>query len=112
MRKTADLISEMVAETEGAWLVAIAVAFDTETKFVFNNQKHPLEALNELIKNGGSPVGLLRFEKADGALQGSYRPFKEYATAPWVKEYFEGLLAHAAEIVEQSQSGPAFPTAY
>ena len=112
MRKTADLVNEMLAEAKGAWLVAIAVAFDTETKFVFHTQSRPLESLNQLVRNGGSPVGLLRFVKVNGSLQGTYRPFEEYAAAPWIKEYFEGLLANAAEIVGQSRTGLAFPTAY
>jgi len=112
MTKTADLVNEMLAEAKGAWLIAIAVAFDTETKFVFSTERRPLEALNQLIKNGGSPIGLLKFIKVDGSVQGSYRPFEEYSGAPWVKEYFEGLLANAREIVELSRAGPAFPTAY
>lgn len=112
MRKTSDLVNEMLTEAKAAWLVAIAVAFDAETKFVFSTQNRPLEALNQLVRNGGSPVGLLQFTKVGESVQGSYRPFDEYANAAWVKEYFEGLLAHAGEIVAQSQSGPSFPTAY
>ena len=112
MRKTSDLINELEAETKTAWLVAIAVAFNNETQFVFSSQNHTLDALNQLVKNGGSPIGLLRFVKENGSIQGYYRPFDEYANEPWVKEYFAGLLANAKEIIGLSREGPQFPTSY
>jgi hypothetical protein len=95
-----------------AWLVAIVVAFNNETKFVFSSHNHHLDVLNQLVKNGGSPVGLLRFVKENGAVQGYYRPFEEYANEPWVKEYFAGLLANATEIIAMSRERPMFPKAY
>ena len=63
MRKTSDLVNEMRPEAKGAWLVAIAVGFEKETKFVFSSQKQPLGELNQLVQKGGSPIGLLRFDK-------------------------------------------------
>ena len=112
MRKTSDLVDEMLNEAKKAWLVAIAVGFETETKFVFSSQRHPLEELNQLVQKGGSPIGLLRFDKEDSAIQGSYRPFAEYAQEEWVKEYLAGLLENTGEIVGLSQQTPGFPEAY
>ena len=37
MRKTADLIQEMKEEAKKSWLVAIAVGFENETKFIFSS---------------------------------------------------------------------------
>ncbi len=111
MRKTSDLVDEMLAEAKTAWLVAIAVGFENETKFVFSSLRHPLEELNQLVQKGGSPIGLLRFDKENGALQGSYRPFEEYENAAWVKEYLAGLLAHSDDIIALSQHKPTFPVA-
>ena len=54
MRKTADLIKEMKEEAKKAWLVAIAVGFENETKFVFSSGSRPLEDLNTLSKKGWS----------------------------------------------------------
>jgi hypothetical protein len=103
MRKTSDLIIEMQREAKNAWLVAIAVGFDNETKFVFSTKKYALEELNQLVKNGGFPIGLLRFDKEKSAVQGSYCPFAEYENEEWAKKYLDGLLENTAEIIELSQ---------
>ena len=112
MRKTSDLVNEMLKEAKGAWLVAIAVGFETETKFVFSSQKQPLAELNQMVQRGGSPIGLLRFEKEDSQIQGSYRPFEEYTNEEWAKKYLSGLLDNTEEIIGQSQQVQSFPTAY
>lgn len=112
MRKTSDLVDEMLAEAKSAWLVAIAVGFEGEPKFVFSSRKHPLEELNQLVGNGGSPLGLLRFDKEDTAIQGSFRPFEEYAGEEWVGRYLAGLLEHTEDILAMSRQTPVFPRAY
>ena len=109
MRKTADLVSEMQEEAKTAWLVAIAVGFENETKFVFSSSKQPLESLNTLVKGGGFPIGLLRFEKENSTVQGSYRPFEEYENVPWVKDYFTGLLDNTEEIIVLSRNQQNLP---
>ena len=111
MRKTSDLVNEMLTEAKKAWLVAIAVGFENETKFVFSSQMHPLEALNQLVQKGGSPIGLLLFEKENTTIQGSYRPFEEYQNEEWVKKYLAGLLDHAEDIIALSQHRYIFPAA-
>jgi hypothetical protein len=112
MRKTSDLIDEMVQEAKNAWLVAIAVGFETETKFVFSSRRHPLEELNQLVQTGGSPIGLLRFEKVNKLVQGSYRPFQEYESEEWAQKYLAGLLDNIDEIIALSREQFTFPKAY
>lgn len=111
MRKTSDLVNEMLQEAKGAFLVAIAVGFETETKFVFSSAKQPLAELNQLVQKGGSPIGLLRFEKENSQVQGSFRPFEEYANEEWVKKYLTNLLDNTGEIVSLSRQ-QSLPTAY
>lgn len=111
MRKTSDLVNEMLAEAKDAWLVAIAVGFEKETKFVFSSQAQPLVRLNQLVQKGGSPVGLLRFDKKDSSIQGSYRPFEEYGNEAWAKEYLAGLLEHTGDIIAMSMPEPTIPIA-
>ena len=111
MRKTSDLVNEMLKEAKGAWLVAIAVGFENETQFIFSSQKQPLGELNRLVQKGGSPIGLLRFEKDDSQIQGSFRPFEEYANEEWAQKYLAGLLDNTKEIISLSQQ-QSFPTAY
>ena len=111
MRKTADLIQEMKEEAKTAWLVAIAVGFENETKFVFSSHRHPLEELDQLVQKGGSPIGLLRFDKENSTIQGSYRPFEEYENEEWVKNYLGGLLDNTGDIIDLSRQKHSFPTA-
>ena len=103
MRKTADLVRELREESKKAWLGAIAIGFETRTKFVFSSSRHPLEDLNKLVQNGGSPIGLLLFEKSGSTVQGSHRPFAEYADAAWASEYLAGLLDNTEGIIAQSE---------
>jgi hypothetical protein len=103
MRKTSDLVNEMRTEAKNAWLVAIAVGFEKETKFVFSSSTHPLEDLDTLVKTGGAPIGLLRFEKENTTVQGSYRPFGEYENEVWVADYLSGLLENSEGIIVESQ---------
>jgi hypothetical protein len=103
MRKTSDLVQEMRTEAKNAYLVAIAVGFENDTKFVFSSSAHPLEDLNKLVQSGGAPLGLLRFEKENTTVQGSYRPFEEYGNEPWVTGYLSGLLENTESIVVESQ---------
>jgi hypothetical protein len=103
MRKTSELVQEMRTEAKNAFLVAIAVGFENETKFVFSSSAHPLEDLNKLVQSGGAPIGLLRFEKEKTTVQGSYRPFEEYGNEPWVAQYMAGLLENTDNIIAESQ---------
>lgn len=103
MRKTLDLVNELREEAKKTFLVAIAVGFSTETKFVFSSAKSPLKDLNMLIQRGGSPIGLLRFEKEKSGIQGSYRPFFEYETEEWAGKYLAGLLENTQDIILLSE---------
>ena len=112
MRKTSDLVNEMLAEAKGAWLVAIVVGFENDTQFVFSSRKQPLAELNQLVQKGGSPIGLLRFDKENSQIQGSFRPFEEYANEEWATKYLAGLLDNTKEIINLGQQQQSFPTAY
>lgn len=103
MRNTSDLVNEMLKEAKKAWVVAIVVGFQTETQFVFSTSRQPLEKLNQLVKSGGSPIGLLKFEKEGNTVQGKYRPFEEYENVQWVTQYLAGLLDNSDTIIALSQ---------
>ena len=109
MRNTSDLVSEMRKEAKKSWLVAIAVGFDADTKFFFSSDRTALQNLNQLVKNGGSPVGLLKFEQEGSAIQWSYRAFSEYADEPWVSQYLSGLLENTENIIVMSQDQQNIP---
>jgi hypothetical protein len=112
MRKTSDLVNEMLKETKSAWLVAIAVGFENETRFVFSSQMQPLAALNQMVQKGGSPIGLLRFDKENSQIQGSFRPFEEYENEEWAKNYLASLLDNTRDIISLNRQQQSVPTAY
>jgi hypothetical protein len=99
MRKTTDLVDEMLKEAQEAWLVVIVVGFPTETKIVSSTSRQPLEELNKLVQSGGSPIGLLKFKKEQETIQGEYRPFEEYENVQWVRQYLAGLLDNTEGII-------------
>ena len=103
MRNTSDLINEMLAEAKSAFLVAIAVGSPNETRFVFSTGNFPLKDLNTLVQLGGSPIGLLRFEKENAVIQGSFRPFIEYEKEAWAGKYLADLLENTQDILIMSQ---------
>jgi len=70
-----------------------------------------LEKDYSLVKKGGSPQGLLRFDKENSTIQGSYRPFEEYENEEWVKKYLAGLLDNTGDIIDLSRQKHSFPTA-
>jgi hypothetical protein len=46
---------------------------------------------------------LLRFEKENAIIQGSYRPFFEYENEPWAGKFLAGLLENTQDIRILSQ---------
>ncbi len=102
MTTTSELVKEMQEEAKTAWLVAIAVGYHDDTRFVFSSSKNPVEELDKMVKERGFPIGLLRFEKENNAIQGSYRPFREYEQVDWVGKYLADLLDHTDTIIALS----------
>jgi hypothetical protein len=55
---------------------------------------------------------LLQFDKEKSTIQGSYRPFEEYANEEWVEKYLAGLLDNTGEIISLSEQKQSFPSGY
>jgi hypothetical protein len=64
-RTTKDLVKELRSEADYGSLVALAVGFEHETKFIFSSRSEAdaLNKLNEFVKAGGEPIGLLKAEQ-------------------------------------------------
>lgn len=104
-RSTIDLINEM--EREAAEhdfdVLGIAVGFDDDTKFVFASDNDRLEKLNELVRNGGEPIGLLGFLPSESRGTAAFysRPFEEYADQEWVRGYLNQLIERLRRALQQ-----------
>ena len=85
-RTTKDLIDEMNGEkAKGFTLLAIIVGFENRTVFVFDSDPEPLRKLNELVKDGGEPIGLSGIRRIAKKVDFLIRPFTEYEGKDWVK---------------------------
>ena len=112
MARTAkDLIDELRAEgerfqnkTADHSAVALVVAFDRNSEFVWDSERNPLEKLNSLMEKGGEPVGLIGWIVAFAEEAGSRRRLRiysralqEYASEEWVGNFLSALRKTCGE---------------
>ncbi len=105
MRSTKDLVKELTEEATKLTMVAIAVGFDRETKFVFHRRDaekaNLLSELNALVEAGGEPIGLVSYLILEPGNACFYtKPFPEYADESWVDGYLNSLMESVREIAE------------
>ena len=105
MRTTPELIQELEEEAKNFTMAAIAVGFESTTVFVFANDPNRLEKLNDAIRAGGEPVGLLAFNLFEGQLAVHSRPLAEYAEETWAPKYLHNLCDTFGKLVLQNHGG-------
>jgi hypothetical protein len=109
-RTTADLIEELESEAQNFTMIALAVGFEKETKFVFGTDAGKLEKLNRLIERGGKPIGYLgQLVLEPGRTMIKTRPLEEYAAVEWVRRYLEALVASFGRELEEAKLGKVGP---
>jgi hypothetical protein len=96
-RSTEDIVDEMKMEAENFDRVGIAVVFEGEgdtakVNLVASNDSDPLSKLNDLLEQGGKPIGLIGIRL--NPLRISRRLFTEYEAEQWAHEELE-ILAEA-----------------
>lgn len=101
-RTTADLINELEAEAAHHTEVALAVGFENTSLFIISGEDHNLSNLNEMVTEGGEPVGFLAYDSdGNGHLTFKCRPLKEYADEPRVQDYLEKLTDSFLDLVRR-----------
>ena len=91
MRTPVDLIDEQHAESIGSNMASLVVGFDNTTLCVWAHAEDPLGELNEMIKYGGEPIGIIRMAQDGPELSLVVRPLEEYADKDWIDEYLVSL---------------------
>ena len=96
-RSTEDIVDEMKKEAEKFDRAGIAVVFaggdeTVKVNLVASNESDPLSKLNDLVEEGGEPIGLIGVRL--NPLRVSRRLFTEYEAEEWAHEELE-LLAEA-----------------
>lgn len=99
-RTTRDLIRELCAEAARKDSAALVVAVGNHTDLVYFADPDPLTRLNELLRSGGRPVGIVAFRTVAGETRWSTRPLQECADEAWVPAYLDAVaLEEAAHAV-------------
>jgi hypothetical protein len=110
MRTTVDLIEELHAESIGSNVASLVVGFGNTTLFVCANAEDPLSELNEMIQNGGQPVGIIRMAQDGPELSLVGRPLEEYAGDDWIRQYLVSLTQtfrdQLLKLSPSARSGP------
>jgi hypothetical protein len=105
-RTTLELINELeeTAAASGS-AVAIVVAFENTSSFVFAGDANGLEKLNGLVIQGGEPVGLIAttLGRKEGTVQ--VRALAEHEGYVHIQEYLMTLAAAFGAQLEASGKG-------
>jgi hypothetical protein len=98
MRTSAEVIRELEAEAPFHTHVALVVGFEHTTLFIFSDMDDKITALNEMIHQGGEPVGFLAYDyETDRQLTVAWRPLEELEGEAWAEQYLERLADASAE---------------
>ena len=98
MRSTADLIRELDDEAKHFRLLALAVGFEKSTECIWSTDEKKLEKLNELVKKGGEPVGLVGVIIESGIAMIHTRPLEECKAEAWVQDYLSSIVRDVGEL--------------
>jgi hypothetical protein len=95
-RTTRDLIRELCAEAARQESAALVVAVGQHTDLVYYADPDPVTRLNELLRSGGRPVGIVAFRTVAGETRWCTRPLLECADEAWVPAYLQAVAAAEA----------------
>lgn len=110
MRSSRDLIVELNSEAEHFTAVAVAVGFPYHTEFVFSGGEGSIARLDELIRDGGEPVGLLSILQSEDFVQVKARPLAEYANEIWVQAYLQSVANSLRNLLSGKGAGELLGT--
>ena len=88
-------------------MACLIVGFQSTSLFVYSFADDPLRELNEMVKNGGNPVGIMKLVKGNGSLLISVRPLEEFSDDDYIRRYVTTLVETFREQLEPFLSGDA-----
>lgn len=94
-RSTEDLIAELqeAAAEDGVVKAVLVVGYETSNAKVPADDPNALEALNDHVRGGGEPVGILRMTQIrEGRVVIESRPLAEYADEEWVEKFLATVV--------------------
>ncbi len=106
-RITRDLVHELCASATPTDLAALVVAVGEHTALVFSAAPDPLGELNQLLHEGGRPVGIIRRFSVAGEACCVVEPIQECADEAWVRPYLQAVAESLFAEELESASMPA-----
>ncbi len=108
MRTAEELIQELDRQASKYKICTLVVALESSVVFIFTDQKDRLERLNESIKKGGEPVGMIASIKSDTSTREERlylctHVFKEYSDQLGGEIYLTRLLEKFATFLGRKQ---------
>jgi len=96
-RTSRDLIRELEEEGARHWYAAIAVGFDNSSVFVKSTDIDRQRLLDNALRNGGIPLGVIALDRADEAVTVMSWMYPEYAHV----EKYRDTLGRLTDLVIQ-----------
>ena len=104
MRTALELIAELNAEKHRFRVLALAIAFQSFTTFIFANEDGGSANLNDAMERGGVPVGFVGIVD-DGDRHTLYScPLLEHEKEEWVSEYLHAVAEAVAKRLKFSDA--------
>lgn len=96
MRSPEELVQELDREAQKFSVVAIVVAFDDTSRYVFhdNDSEKMLRNLRSLIDAGGQPFGLLGYIATEKGSNVGSHVYDEFKDTVWAAPLMEELSDH------------------
>lgn len=91
-RTTRDLIEELDQEAANFTTVALAVGFENTTIMVLSNDPDRQQKLDDAVRNGGEPMGLIGLDNHNQMISVQTRAVAEHAEEEGVEGYLKGLV--------------------
>jgi hypothetical protein len=110
VRGARELIAELEEESSKHWYVAIVIGFEDTTVFIQAKDPDRLQVLNDAIKLGGDPIGLIAGNKVASGLEVMSRVYPEHSD--WEEEaqaYLNHLASEALHRYRLLDPGPPPP---
>ncbi len=105
MRSAEEMVQELDREASNFSMVAIVVAFDDTSRFVFHDDdsSKTLSDLRSMIDAGGEPFGLLGYVATEKASRVSSHVYEEFQGTLWAMPLMEELANNMAATLRSYQ---------
>jgi hypothetical protein len=97
MRSTDEFILELYTEGCRHWQTALGVVKGKEASLIFSDDPDALRQLNDIVREGGTPLGIITIDNPHTGFAFGIRAIPEHAQDKENLKNVEGLLQQLAD---------------